>query len=316
MRSIRTYGRIRSSWSNEVEALNYHHLRLFRAVAHEGNLTRASAKLFLTPQTVSAQIRALEAALDEQLFHRAGRRLVLTQIGHLVLRHADDIFSIGRELVETVRGQPTGRPMKLTVGVADVLPKLVAHRLIEPALRLGEPVQIVCREGSPEKLLAELAVHGLDVVLADSPIPPAVRVHAYNHQLGECGITFMARAELASSLREGFPQSLHRAAVLLPGKDAVLRRGLDSWFGRHAVRPVIAGEFEDSALLKVFGQAGAGFFAVPAVIQEEVARQYQVEPIGATDEVLERFYAISVERRVRHPAVVAICEAARSELFA
>jgi len=299
-----------------METLNYHHLRLFRAVAHEGNLTRASAKLFLTPQTVSAQIRALETALDEQLFERVGRRLVLTQIGHLVLRHADDIFSIGQELVETVRGQPTGRPMKLTVGVADVLPKLVAHRLIEPALRLGERVQIVCREGSPEKLLAELAVHGLDVVLADCPIPPAVRVQAYNHQLGECGVTFMARAELAGSLREGFPQSLHGAAVLLPGKDAVLRRGLDGWFGRHAVRPVIAGEFEDSALLKVFGQAGAGFFAVPSVIQEEVARQYEVEPIGATDEVLERFYAISVERRVRHPAVAAICEAARSELFA
>jgi len=299
-----------------METLNYHHLRLFWAVAREGNLTRASAKLHLTPQTVSGQIRDLEAALDEELFHRTGRRLVLSEAGHVALRHAEEIFSIGQELLETLRGQPTGRPLKLVVGVADVLPKLIAKMLIEPALRLEEPVRIICREGAPEKLLADLAVHGLDVVLSDGPIPPAVRVRAYNHQLGKCGVTFMARPDLASRLRDGFPTSLHGAPVLLPSEDTVLRRELDEWFDARGIRPVIAGEFEDSALLNIFGQAGAGFFAVPEVIEDEVVQQYEVQPIGATKEVTEHFYAISVERRVRHPAVAAICEAARSELFA
>lgn len=298
-----------------MESLNYHHLRLFWAVAREGNLTRASAKLHLTPQTVSGQIRTLETALKEKLFQRSGRRLVLTEVGHIALRHADDIFSIGQELLETLRGQPTGRPLRLAVGVADVVPKLVAHRLIEPALQLEEQVRVVCREGPPEKLIADLAVHDLDLVLSDGPIPRGVRVRAYNHQLGKCGVTFMARADLASRLREGFPRSLGGAPVLLPSKDAVLRRDLDGWFKTHAALPVIVGEFEDSALLKVFGQAGAGFFAVPTVIADEVARQYEVQPIGATRDVVESFYAISAERRVRHPAVMAICEAARSELF-
>jgi len=298
-----------------MESLNYHHLRLFWAVAHEGNLTRASKKLHLAPQTVSTQIRDFEAALGEKLFQRAGRRMLLTDVGHVALRYADEIFSIGQEFREALRGQPTGRPLRLVVGVADVMPKLVAHRLIEPALLLEEPVRIVCREGTPEKLLADLAIHGLDVVLSDAPIPPGMNVRAYNHQLGRCGVTFMAQPDLARRLRKGFPRSLEGAPVLLPSEDTVLRRELDEWFDERGVRPVIAGEFEDSALLKVFGQAGAGFFAVPTVIEDEVARQYEVQAIGATEDVSERFYAISVERRIRHPAVMAICEAARSELF-
>jgi LysR family transcriptional activator of nhaA len=298
-----------------MESLNYHHLRLFWAVAHEGNLTRASKKLHLAPQTVSTQIRDFEAALGEKLFQRAGRRMLLTDVGHVALRYADEILSLGQEFREALRGQPTGRPLRLVVGVADVLPKLVAHRLLEPALLLEEPIRIVCREGTPEKLLADLAVHGLDVVLSDAPIPPGMNVRAYNHQLGRCGVTFMAQPDLARRLRKGFPRSLEGAPVLLPSEDTVLRRELDEWFDERGVRPVIAGEFEDSALLKVFGQAGAGFFAVPTVIEDEVARQYEVQPIGATDDVSERFYAISVERRIRHPAVMAICEAARSELF-
>jgi len=298
-----------------MESFNYHHLRLFWAVAHEGNLTRASKKLHLAPQTVSTQIRDFEATLGEKLFRRSGRRMVLTDVGHVALRYADEIFSLGQELREALRGQPTGRPLRLVVGVADVMPKLVAHRLIEPALLLEEPVRIVCREGTPEKLLADLSIHGLDVVLSDAPIPPGMNVRAYNHQLGRCGVTFMAQRDLARRLRKGFPRSLEGAPVLLPNEDTVLRRELDEWFDERGVRPVIAGEFEDSALLKVFGQAGAGFFAVPTVIAKEVVRQYEVQPIGATDDVSERFYAISVERRVRHPAVAAICEAARSELF-
>jgi len=299
-----------------MQALNFHHLKLFWAVAREGNLTRASKNLHLTPQTVSMQIRDFEATLGEKLFRRSGRSLVLTELGRVALQYADEIFALGQELTETLRGQPTGRPLRLVVGVADVLPKLVVRRLLEPALQLGEPVRIVCREGPPEKLLADLAVHGLDVVLSDAPIPPAVSVRAYNHQLGTCGATFMARPDQAIGLRVGFPDSLDGAPILLPSEDAVLRRDLDEWFDTRGVRPIIAGEFDDSALLKVFGQAGCGFFAVPTVIAEEVARQYGVEDIGTAEGVVERFYAISVERRVRHPAVAAICTAARSELFA
>ncbi|MFH1812516.1 MAG: transcriptional activator NhaR [Pseudomonadota bacterium] len=299
-----------------MESLNLHHLRLFWAVAREGHLTRASAKIHLTPQTVSMQIRELEAAIGEKLFQRTGRRMVLTSAGQVALRYADEIFSLSRELSETLRGQPTGRPLKLRVGVADVLPKLIAYRLLEPSAQLEERVQIACREGSPEKLLADLAIHVLDVVLSDCPIPPTVSVRAYNHLLGTCGVTFMARPDKAMSLWPGFPASLDRAPVLLPSEGAALRQDLDGWFSARGVKPVVVGEFDDSALLKAFGQAGAGFFAVPDVIAAEVAEQYGVQSIGTADGVVERYYAISAERRVRHPAVAAICSAARSELFA
>ena len=296
--------------------LNYHHLRLFQAVAREGNLTRASKQLHLTPQTVSTQIRDLEAALGERLFQRIGRRMFLTEAGQVALRYANEIFSLGQEFQETLRGRPTGHPPRILVGAADVLPKLIVHRLIEPALRLNEPIQLVCHEGTPTELLADLAVHRLDVVLSDTPIPPTVNVRAYNHLLGTCGVTFMAQPKLGRRLRRRFPESLDGAPVLLPIDDAVLRRLLDGWFDSCGVRPVIVGEFEDSALLKSFGQAGEGFFAIPSVVEEEVARQYEVEAIGQTEEVTESFYAISVERRVRHPAVAAIRDAARFELFA
>jgi LysR family transcriptional activator of nhaA len=296
--------------------LNYHHLRLFQAVAREGNLTRASKQLHLTPQTVSTQIRDLEAALGERLFQRIGRRMFLTEAGQVALRYANEIFSLGQEFQETLRGRPTGHPPRILVGAADVLPKLIVHRLIEPALRLNEPIQLVCQEGTPTELLADLAVHRLDVVLSDTPIPPTVNVRAYNHLLGTCGVTFMAQPKLGRRLRRRFPESLDGAPVLLPIDDAVLRRLLDGWFDSCGVRPVIVGEFEDSALLKSFGQAGEGFFAIPTVVEEEVARQYEVEAIGQTEEVTESFYAISVERRVRHPAVAALCDAARVELFA
>ena len=298
------------------EALNYHHLRLFRAVAREGNLTRASAQLELTPQTVSAQIRSLEAALGEELFHRTGRRLVLTDVGQITFRYANEIFSMGEELIETLDRGPVGDRVRLVVGVVDVLPKLVAYRLLQPALGLEDPSRVVCREGSPEDLLAALAVHDVDVVLSDGPIPRGIRVRAFNHQLGACDVTFMARAETARRLRAGFPGSLDGEGVLLPAEESALRRELDYWFQAKGIRPHVAGEFEDSALLKVFGQAGAGVFTVPSVIEDEVARQYEVEPVGTAPEITERFFAISPERRVRHPGVVAICEAARGELFA
>ena len=296
--------------------LNYQHLRYFWAVSRHGNLTRASAELHLTPQTVSSQIHDLEDGLGEKLFARQGRRLVLTDIGQMVFRYADEIFSLGRELQDVVRGLPAGRPVHLAVGVADVLPKRIARHLIEPALRMEEPVHVICHEATPERLLAELAIHGLDVVLADAPIPPAVKIRAYNHLLGECGTTFMASRKLASGLRKGFPGSLDGAPFLVPVRGTVLRQELDGWFSMRSIRPAIVGEFEDSALLTVFGQAGMGLFAVPSVIEDEVRDQYNVEPIGTADEIVERFYAISVERKVRHPAVAAICDAARVDLFA
>ena len=299
-----------------MENLNYHHLRYFWAVARRGNLTSASAELNLTPQTVSTQIKDLEAAIGETLFQRSGRLLVLTEIGRMVFRYADEIFALGNELAETLGGRPVGRSLRLMVGIADVMPKLVAHRLIAPALRLDEDVRIVCHEGSQEELLSKLAVHRLDVVLSDAPIPQTVKVRAHIHVLGECEVVFMASPRLADKYRPGFPGSLDGAPVLLPAEGAVLRRSLEQWFEARKLHPTVVGEFDDSALLKVFGQAGTGVFAVPSVIEKEVARQYHAKRVGTTDGVNERFYAISLERKIRHPAVAAICEVARTEFLA
>lgn len=299
-----------------MESLNYHHLRLFRAVAREGNLTRASGLLFLTPQTVSTQIRDLEAAMGEKLFTRAGRSMVLTDIGRVVLGYADEIFSVGEELQEALRGQSTERPLRLIVGVANALPKLIVHRVVEPALQIDRTVRIVCQEGQPVDLLAQLAIHHVDVVLSDAPIPARSGVRAYNHHLGSCGVTFMARQPVAKRLKRRFPESLDGEPILLPTRDSVLRGELDAWFRKNDIHPVIAGEFDDSALLKAFGQAGVGAFAIPTVVEDEVARQYHVKSFGQPEGVTENFYAISAERRLRHPGIVAICEAARAELFA
>jgi LysR family transcriptional activator of nhaA len=299
-----------------MQQLNYHHLLYFWTVAQEGSLGGGAQKLNLTPQTISTQLRTLEDALGEQLFDRSRRQLTMTEIGRLVYDYADDIFALGRELTDAVKGQPTGRPLKLLIGVADVLPKLVAHRLIDPALHLAEEVQIECLEDKTERLLAQLAVHGLDVVLSDAPIPSTVNIRAFNHLLGECGVTIMAAPALIPRYRKGFPQSLHDAPFLLPAEGTTLRRSLAQWFDQIGVHPRVVGEFEDSALLKTFGQAGSGVFAVPSVVTSEVQRQYQVRKIGEADGIIERFYAISVERKIQHPAVAAICDTARKALFA
>lgn len=295
--------------------LNYHHLRYFWAVARRGNLTHASAELNLTPQTLSSQIKDLEAAIGESLFQRSGRLLVLTEVGQVVFQYADEIFTLGNELMETLGGRPVGQSLRLMVGIADVMPKLVAHRLIEPALRLQEDVRIVCQEGPQEELLTRLATHRLDVVLSDAPIPPKVKVRAHSHLLGKCDVVFMAGAGLARKYRRDFPESLDGAPMLLPAEGAVLRRSLEQWFDAVGVRPAVVGEFDDSALLKAFGQAGTGLFAVPSVIEQEVARQYHAKRVGSTDGVSERFYAISLERKIRHPAVAAICKVARTNFF-
>ena len=292
-----------------MEWLNYHHLLYFRAVAREGTVASAAGVLRRSQPTISAQIHDLEKSLGEKLFTRAGRRLVLTDMGRHVFRYAEEIHSLGKDLVDTIKGRPTGRPLRLVVGVADVLPKLVTQRLLQPALSLHEPVRIVCVEDRPERLLADLALHELDVVLSDSPATPSVNVRAFSHLLGECGVTFFAAGRHAAC-RKGFPRSLDGAELLVPTKNTTLRRSLEEWFEKLDIRPLIMGEFQDSALLEVFGQAGRGIFMAPSVVEREVARQYRVRVIGRTNQLRERFYAISVERRLKHPAVVAISEGA------
>jgi len=297
-----------------MEWLNYHHLRYFWAAAREGSVTRAGEKLHISQPAVSTQIRGLEQALGERLFTRSGRALALTEAGRVVYRYAEEIFGLGTELMETLKGRPTGRPARLTVGIVNVIPKLIAYRLLEPAFKLPERVRVECREDRPERLLAELATHGLDLVLADAPAGASVRVRAYSHLLGECGVSIFGVERLSKAHRRGFPRSLDGAPFLLPTADSTLRRLLDDWFEAQGIRPRIVGEFEDSALLKVFGQSGAGLFAMPSAIDAEVRSQYEVRLVGRV-ELRERFYAITVERKLKHPAVVAISGAARRELF-
>jgi LysR family transcriptional activator of nhaA len=298
-----------------MDWLNYHHLLYFWVVAREGSIAKASEELRLAQPTISGQIRALEESLGEKLFRRSGRGLVLTEFGRMVYAQANEIFSLGRELMETVKGRPTGRPLRLAVGVADVVPKLVAYRLLEPAMRLPEPIRVVCREDEPERLLADLALHKLDIVISDAPVPPSVKVRAFGHLLGESGVSFLASTELARAHRRHFPRSLDGAPVLLPSDGTAMRRSLEQWFAAEGVRPAIVGEFDDAALAMAFAQAGAGLVSVPDVVAAEVREQYGLRPVGPATGVSERYYAISAERKLKHPAVVAISEAARAELF-
>lgn len=295
--------------------INYKHLHYFWVVAKEGGIARASERLHLTPQTISGQLSVLEENLGETLFNRVGRNLKLTETGRLVLSYAEEIFSLGGELEQVVRNLPDGRPLVFKVGIADVVPKSIAYRLLAPALQLPEPVRIVCRENSIDSLLAELALHKIDLVITDGPVPPGINVRVYNHQLGECGISFFAVPELANKLTRKFPHSLKDAPLLLPSDINVVQSRLWKWFDRHRIQPHIVGEFDDSALMKAFGQAGTGVFIAPTPISAEVEKQYGVKVIGQTDEVNEQFYAISAERKISHPAIVAITETAREWLF-
>ena len=299
-----------------LEWLNYHHLLYFWVVAREGGLVAAGRVLNLSHPTLSAQIHSLENQLGEKLFVRTGRRLELTEMGRVVLRYADEIFSLGREMLDTVRGRSTGQPLRLNVGIADAVPKLVVRRLLEPALALPEPVRLICHEGEYVDLLADLARHSLDIVIADAPVPPGSSVRAFHHLLGETGVTVFAARSIARKHRGRFPASLDGAPILLPLENLNLRRALNQWFERLDVRPHVVAEFEDSALLTEFGGDGMGIFAAPSVIEDEIVAQYGVEILGRTNEVRERFYAISVERKLKNPAVVAITAAARHELFA
>jgi len=296
--------------------INYQHLLYFWTVAREGSVTRAAEILHLAQPTISGQIHVFERSLGEKLFQKKGRLLSLTDTGRLVYRYADEIFALGRELGDALKGQPTGRPLRFQVGVADSLPKVIVHRLIEPALSMKEPIHLVCHEGRPEELLAQLALHRLDIALLDMPAPPAANVRAYSHLLGISNISVFGVPRLADLYRKGFPESLHGAPFLLPGENSSLRRNLEQWFDARDIRPNVKGEFADSALLKAFGQAGDGLFIAPSVTEEEVCKQYNVRALGQLDGVREHFYAISVERKLKHPAVMAISEGAKRKLFA
>ena len=298
-----------------MEQLNYHHLFHFATVVREGSLVAAGRRLGVSHTTLSSQIHALEESLGETLMERRGRRLSPTDMGRVVSRYADEIFGLGRELVDTVRGRPTGKPARLRVGIVDVLPKLVVRSLLEPAFSADPPLHVVCYEDSHERVVGMLALHEADVAFADAPAPAGGAVRVYNHHLGDCDVTLYG-APRFEGLRSGFPRSLDGAPMLLPLDGSPLRRALNQWFDANEIRPRIVAEFEDSALLKVVGQDGAGVFASPSVVDREVRRQYGVRAIGRLPQVREQFYAISLERRLRDPALVAILGAARSSLFA
>ena len=297
-----------------MDWLNYHHLLYFWTVVREGGVSPAARRLRLSQPTVSAQIRKLEGALDEQLFERKGRRLVLTDVGRVVYRYADELFAIGRELQETLKGRPSGRPRLLTVGIANEVPKLIVHRLLRPALQGTEPMHLICREDNPERLVAQLATHALDLVISAAPAPPYVRVRVFSHILGESGMTFFARAPLSGRLRRRFPRSLSGAPLLVPTAATATRRGLEQWFESTDLHPRIVAEFDDAALMNAFGEAGTGAFVGPTAIEREVCRYYGVQIVGRIEDVRERYYAISAERRLKHPGVLAITESARTVL--
>ncbi len=298
-----------------MEWLNYHHLLYFWAVAKHGTVAKACEELRLAQPTISAQLRVFEDRLGEKLFLRKGRHLILTEMGRIVFKHAEDIFSIGQDLMNTVKGRSIGHAARLTVGIVDVVPKLLATRLLESTFQSFPAVRLICWEDKLDHLLADLAIHELDVVIADTPAPPTIKVQAYNHLLGESQITFFASAKLAGRYRRNFPRSLHGAPILLPTSNTMLRRLLDDWFTSQELVPTVIGEFEDSATLKAFGQAGHGLFPGSTVMEKEICRQYRVQVVRRVDAVRQKFYAISVERRLKHPVVMALFNTARQEVL-
>ena len=298
--------------------LNYQHLLYFWTVAREGSIARASEVLHLTPQTISGQIKLLEESVGAPLFHRVGRGLVLSDTGRVVNQYADEIFSLGAELSQRVRDQDSGAPLAFNVGIVNSIPKLIAQRILLPALGLGDEIRVLCWENELERLLADLAVHRLDLVVSDRPLPTGSSVKAFNHLLGESGVAMFAEAELAKRLgapRRRFPEILDGAPMLLPVNTTALRRRLDDWFDARELRPQIVGEFEDSALLKAFGSEGTGVFPAPTAIASQIEATYHSQMIGEVEGVEERFYVISPERKLKHPAVVRITETARERLF-
>lgn len=290
-----------------MDWLNYHQLLNFWLVAREGSVQRASAVLHVTPSSVSIQVRQLERACGAKLFQKQGRGLVLTELGEQVAGYAGEIFAKGRELMELVKGRPIGRPPVLRVGVGDAMPKLVAFRLLQPALVRDPSVRLICQEGEMSQLVSALAIHKLDVVLSDIPLDPLYKVQAYSHRLGESDVVIVGSRDLARRYRRGFPASLEHAPFLLPTGSSLLRRQLERWFSEMKLTPTIGGEFADSGMMKIAGLSGLGLLAIPAVIETEVRKFYGLQRVGVAEGVQEQFYAVSVERRIKHAGVLAIC---------
>jgi LysR family transcriptional activator of nhaA len=299
----------------KILAFNYKHLHYFWVAAKEGSVTGAAARLGVAVQTISGQIGLLEKALGRSLFAPQGRGLVLTEAGRQVLGYADQIFLLGEQMVEDLLGGNSGGALRLVVGISDALPKLVAYRLLDVALRLPVAVRPVCHEGEFGSLLADLALHKLDVVLTDRPVGPASNLRVFGHSLGEWDIMIYGSRSLAERYRPGFPDSLNGAPMLLPTRNNALRGRLDQWFEAKSIRPEIVGEFEDSALLMTFGRTGHGLFPAPAALASDVAEQFNAESVGWMQGVQEHYYAISSERRIKHPAVEAILSATRDRGF-
>jgi LysR family transcriptional activator of nhaA len=297
-----------------VEFLNYHHLRYFWVVAKEGGLRKAAEKLHVSQPTISAQIAALEGVVGEKLFRRGGRALALTETGQHVMTYAEEIFSIGQDLLNSVKQRPTSRPLRMRLGVADALPKLVTYQIIEPIFHLPQPVQVSCWETKVSDMLVELTAYRLDVVLADEPASSGVTANVFNHFLGECGVTFCAEPRLAAKLRRGFPKSLNGAPALLPMSNSGLRRSLEKWFHATGVRPRLVGEIEDPAFVNVLALHGLGFMSVPTLVAKEIVTRFGFRAIGQTDECKQQFYAITPERKLTHPAVLAITSQGRAAL--
>lgn len=296
----------------DMEWINYHHLLYFYMTAREGGIVRASEVLRISHPTISGQIRELENRFGQKLFEKKGRGLALTETGRVVYRYAEEIFGLGRELLEAVKGQETGKPLRLTAGIVNVIPKAVVYRLLRSAFDLPQQVRLVCREERPDVLFAQLAVHAIDVVLSDAPMPAAMRVKAFSHELVRSGVTFFAPPPLARRLKKSFPKSLDGTPMLIPTEGTTLRRSLDQWFAELGIKPRIVAEFEDSALLKVFGENGFGVFPAPTLVEADVVKRHEMAVIGRTEDIHERYYAITVERRIKHPALAHLAKRAKS----
>jgi LysR family transcriptional activator of nhaA len=298
-----------------MQRINYQHLFYFWHVVTEGSITAACEKLHLAQPTISGQLAVFEQAIGEKLFYKQGRKLRLTDTGRIVFHYAEEIFALGRDLGNTLKGLPTGRALRLSIGITDALPKLVVYRLMQPVFQLPEPVQIYCYEDKVERLLSDITLQRIDLVLSDTPLTSSSNVNIFNHLLGESAVTVFATAELAAIYRPNFPRSLSGAPFLLPTNNTALRRSLDHWFDNENIRPNIQAEIEDSALIKTFGKGGMGLFVAPTIVEAEIKRQYMVETVGSVESVKERFYAITVRRKLKHPAVTTILDNARDNLF-
>ena len=298
-----------------MASLNFKHLRYFWMVAKMGSIARAAMQLHLTPQSISGQLSEFSSTLGVELFRRTGRNLELTDAGRRILSYAEDIFTTGDELLAALHDQTAKKILPFHVGIADNVSKSVAYRLVEPALTLADPVRLICREGRLASLLADLAIHRLDMIIADRVMPTNLNVRGYSHLLGESGLTVFGTNSLAKSLSGDFPAMLDGAPFLLPGEDVAIRPKLIQWFEANDLRPHIVGEFDDSALVKAFGQAGAGLFIAPTAIADHVCEQYKVVVVGRIDSVVEHLYAITTERQITLPAIVAISKTAREDIF-